>query len=43
MQSGEYGDALTLAKIYNLDTDAVYQKQWRSASVTSASINDYLV
>ena len=39
----EYGEALQLAKRYNLDADLVYQKQWRSKPMTKATINDYLV
>ncbi|XP_048583516.1 NBAS subunit of NRZ tethering complex isoform X2 [Nematostella vectensis] len=38
----EYGDALVLAQTYNLDSDLVYQKQWRKARVSVASIHDYL-
>lgn len=40
---GEYGEALLLAKAYGLDTDLVYQKQWRSSQITKSSILDYLV
>ena len=39
----EYGEALQLAKSYNLDTDLVYQKQWRSKPMTKSTIIDYLV
>lgn len=38
----EYGEALALAKTYNLDCDLVYQRQWRKMPVTVESINDYL-
>lgn len=38
----EYGEALQLAKRYDLDTDLVYQKQWRSKTMNKSSINDYL-
>jgi hypothetical protein len=39
----EYGEALALAKAYDLDTDLVYQKQWRTKPITRATILDYLV
>lgn len=39
----EYGNALSLAKAYNLDCDLVYQRQWRKTPVSVASIQDYLV
>ncbi|XP_031558111.1 neuroblastoma-amplified sequence-like isoform X2 [Actinia tenebrosa] len=38
----EYGDALVLAQTYGLDSDLVYQKQWRKSRVSVASIHDYL-
>ena len=38
----EYGEALQLAKKYDLDTDLVYQKQWRSKKMSKSTINDYL-
>ncbi|XP_047117537.1 NBAS subunit of NRZ tethering complex-like isoform X2 [Schistocerca piceifrons] len=38
----EYGEALALAKAYNLDCDLVYQRQWRNSSVSIATIHDYL-
>uniref|UniRef100_A0A665VVT5 Neuroblastoma-amplified sequence N-terminal domain-containing protein n=1 Tax=Echeneis naucrates TaxID=173247 RepID=A0A665VVT5_ECHNA len=38
----EYGEALSLAKAYNLDSDLVYQRQWRKSTVSIASIQDYL-
>ncbi|XP_033750641.1 neuroblastoma-amplified sequence-like [Pecten maximus] len=38
----EYGEALGLAKAYNLDSDKVYQRQWRKSEVSKASIQDYL-
>ncbi|XP_036438220.1 neuroblastoma-amplified sequence isoform X2 [Colossoma macropomum] len=38
----EYGEALSLAHIYGLDSDLVYQRQWRKSSVSIASIQDYL-
>lgn len=39
----EYGEALSLAQAYNLDSDLVYQRQWRKSPVSIASIQDYLV
>uniref|UniRef100_A0A667Y811 NBAS subunit of NRZ tethering complex n=1 Tax=Myripristis murdjan TaxID=586833 RepID=A0A667Y811_9TELE len=38
----EYGEALSLAHAYNLDSDLVYQRQWRKSTVSVASIQDYL-
>ncbi|KDR17610.1 Neuroblastoma-amplified sequence, partial [Zootermopsis nevadensis] len=38
----EYGEALALAKAYNLDCDLVYQQQWRNNKVSIATIHDYL-
>ncbi|XP_043920727.1 neuroblastoma-amplified sequence [Protopterus annectens] len=38
----EYGEALSLAQAYGLDTDLVYQRQWRKSVVNIASIQDYL-
>ncbi|GIY81302.1 neuroblastoma-amplified sequence [Caerostris extrusa] len=38
----EYGEALALAKTYNLDSDLVYQRQWRKMPVTVETIHDYL-
>ncbi|CAL1282753.1 unnamed protein product [Larinioides sclopetarius] len=38
----EYGEALALAKTYNLDSDLVYQRQWRKMPATVESIHDYL-
>uniref|UniRef100_A0A4W4GYP0 Neuroblastoma-amplified sequence n=1 Tax=Electrophorus electricus TaxID=8005 RepID=A0A4W4GYP0_ELEEL len=38
----EYGEALSLAHVYGLDSDLVYQRQWRKCSVSIASIQDYL-
>lgn len=38
----EYGEALALAKTYDLDCDLVYQRQWRKTTVSVASIQDYL-
>ncbi|XP_059585522.1 NBAS subunit of NRZ tethering complex isoform X2 [Alligator mississippiensis] len=38
----EYGEALSLAQTYGLDSDLVYQRQWRKSTVNIASIQDYL-
>ncbi|XP_075454502.1 NBAS subunit of NRZ tethering complex isoform X2 [Ascaphus truei] len=38
----EYGEALSLAQAYGLDTDLVYQRQWRKSTVNIATIQDYL-
>ncbi|XP_041888889.1 neuroblastoma-amplified sequence isoform X3 [Corvus kubaryi] len=38
----EYGEALSLAQTYGLDSDLVYQRQWRKSAVSVASIQDYL-
>ncbi|XP_060709523.1 NBAS subunit of NRZ tethering complex isoform X1 [Hemiscyllium ocellatum] len=38
----EYGEALALAMAYDLDSDLVYQRQWRKSPVNLASIQDYL-
>ncbi|XP_072107378.1 NBAS subunit of NRZ tethering complex isoform X1 [Mobula birostris] len=38
----EYGEALSLAQAYDLDSDLVYQRQWRKSPVNIASIQDYL-
>ncbi|XP_044147062.1 LOW QUALITY PROTEIN: neuroblastoma-amplified sequence [Bufo gargarizans] len=38
----EYGEALSLAHAYGLDTDLVYQRQWRKSAVNIATIQDYL-
>lgn len=43
MKNEEYGEALALAKRYNLDCDLVYQHQWQKCPVvTKAAISDYL-
>ncbi|KAK4329181.1 hypothetical protein Pmani_000411 [Petrolisthes manimaculis] len=42
IENEEYGEALALARSYNLDCDRVYQQQWRCNEVTVASIQDYL-
>lgn len=43
IDSEEYGEALSLAQAYHLDSDLVYQRQWRKSPVSIASIQDYLV
>ena len=42
LQNEEYGEALILAKRFNLDSDLVYMRQWRKHAVSNASIQDYL-
>ncbi|XP_034755435.1 neuroblastoma-amplified sequence isoform X2 [Etheostoma cragini] len=42
IENEEYGEALSLAQAYNLDSDLVYQRQWRKSTVSIASIQDYL-
>uniref|UniRef100_A0A8C9VPQ5 NBAS subunit of NRZ tethering complex n=1 Tax=Scleropages formosus TaxID=113540 RepID=A0A8C9VPQ5_SCLFO len=42
IDSEEYGEALSLAQAYDLDSDLVYQRQWRKSPVSIASIQDYL-
>lgn len=43
IESEEYEEALSLAHTYALDTDLVYQRQWRKSAVNIASIQNYLV
>ncbi|EFN62928.1 Neuroblastoma-amplified gene protein [Camponotus floridanus] len=38
----EYEEALTLANIYNLDTDLVYQTQWRKSELSLNAITEHL-
>ncbi|XP_077515994.1 NBAS subunit of NRZ tethering complex-like isoform X2 [Amblyomma americanum] len=38
----EYGEALGLARTYGLDSDLVYQRQWRKSPASVAAIQDYL-
>ncbi|XP_015606385.1 neuroblastoma-amplified sequence [Cephus cinctus] len=38
----EYGEALALANTYNLDTDLVYQTQWRKSEFSLKAIQDHL-
>ncbi|CAH6786831.1 Nbas [Phodopus roborovskii] len=42
IESEEYEEALSLAHTYGLDTDLVYQRQWRKSAVNIASIQNYL-
>uniref|UniRef100_A0A8C6IHR8 Neuroblastoma amplified sequence n=1 Tax=Mus spicilegus TaxID=10103 RepID=A0A8C6IHR8_MUSSI len=42
IDSEDYEEALCLAHTYGLDTDLVYQRQWRKSAVNSASIHNYL-
>ncbi|XP_027711429.1 neuroblastoma-amplified sequence isoform X1 [Vombatus ursinus] len=42
IENEEYHEALSLAQTYGLDTDLVYQRQWRKSAVNIASIQDYL-
>ncbi|XP_057318854.1 NBAS subunit of NRZ tethering complex-like [Microplitis mediator] len=38
----EYDEALALAKSYNLDTDLVYQTQWRKSKFSMKAIKEHL-
>ncbi|XP_012217633.2 NBAS subunit of NRZ tethering complex-like [Linepithema humile] len=38
----EYEEALTLANTYNLDTDLVYQTQWRKSELSLNAISEHL-
>ncbi|XP_053611454.1 NBAS subunit of NRZ tethering complex-like isoform X2 [Plodia interpunctella] len=42
IESGNYTEALALAEAYNLDSDLVYQQQWRKNPVSSDAIEKYL-
>uniref|UniRef100_A0A8C4LME2 NBAS subunit of NRZ tethering complex n=1 Tax=Equus asinus asinus TaxID=83772 RepID=A0A8C4LME2_EQUAS len=42
VRNEEYEEALSLAQTYGLDTDLVYQRQWRKSAVNIASIQNYL-
>lgn len=42
IEEEEYGEALSLARSYNLDCDKVFQRQWSKSPVSIASIQDYL-
>jgi hypothetical protein len=43
IEQQEYGEALDLAKVYKLDADLVYQRQWTRDPVSVTTIKDYLV
>jgi WD40 repeat protein len=38
----EYGEALILAQHYNLDSDQVYERQWKLSNLSATAIADYL-
>ena len=38
----EYGEALILAQHYNLDSDQVYERQWKLSNMSTTAISDYL-
>ena len=42
IENQEYGEALELARQYNLDCDLVYQCQWQLSVPSVAAIEDYL-
>ncbi|XP_045779272.1 neuroblastoma-amplified sequence-like isoform X2 [Maniola jurtina] len=42
IESGSYTEALTLAETFNLDSDLVYQQQWRKNPVSTDAIQNYL-
>ncbi|CAB3239577.1 unnamed protein product [Arctia plantaginis] len=42
IESGNYKEALTLAETFNLDSDLVYQQQWRKNPVSTEAIKKYL-
>ncbi|KAI5631323.1 secretory pathway protein sec39 domain-containing protein [Phthorimaea operculella] len=42
IESGNYTEALTLAETFNLDSDLVYQQQWRKNPVSTDAIQKYL-
>ena len=37
----EYGEALILAQHYNLDSDQVYERQWKLSNMSTTAISDY--
>lgn len=43
IELGDFTEALNLAENYNLDTDRVYQSQWRKGPVNEKTISSYLV
>lgn len=42
IDSEEYGEALILAQHYNLDSDHVYERQWKLSNLSVTAIKDYL-
>ncbi|XP_043477356.1 neuroblastoma-amplified sequence-like [Leptopilina heterotoma] len=42
IENEDYEEALSLAKTYNLDTDLVYQTQWRKSEFSLNAISDHL-
>ncbi|XP_063549140.1 NBAS subunit of NRZ tethering complex-like [Cydia strobilella] len=42
IESGNYTEALALAKEFGLDSDLVYQQQWRKNAVSTDAIQKYL-
>ncbi|XP_075977524.1 NBAS subunit of NRZ tethering complex-like [Anticarsia gemmatalis] len=42
IESGSYTEALTLAETFDLDSDLVYQQQWRKNPVSTEAIQKYL-
>lgn len=43
IDAGEFEEALHLAEVYDLDSDRVYQSQWRNSPVSEETISAYLV
>lgn len=43
IESGNYSAALALADTFHLDSDLVYQQQWRKNPVSTEAIQKYLV
>ncbi|XP_046978708.1 NBAS subunit of NRZ tethering complex-like isoform X2 [Vanessa cardui] len=42
IESGNYTEALSLAETFDLDSDLVYQQQWRKNPVSTDAIHNYL-
>ncbi|KAI8438013.1 hypothetical protein MSG28_010669 [Choristoneura fumiferana] len=42
IESGNYAEALSLAETFSLDSDLVYQQQWRKNPVSTDAIQKYL-
>ncbi|XP_013176850.1 PREDICTED: neuroblastoma-amplified sequence-like [Papilio xuthus] len=42
IESGNYSEALSLAEQFGLDSDLVYQQQWRKNPVSTDAIDNYL-